>query len=157
MSEQQNTTISRPSTSELKNTTISRPSTPKPVPAPHKKFLTRPPQPTPTTPMLYDIMAHFNTVNQLCTKQITEEPEPASADQVSELHHSSPTSSPTATRSTESESEESTEDTTSIDDSQSTTSDSSLASTTSDRQLRPRYPISYNEKLLARLNRIPQI
>ena len=57
----------------------------------------------------------------------------------------------------ESESVETTEDTTSLDDSQSTTSDSSLASTTSNRQLRPRYPISYNETLLARLNGIPQI
>ena len=107
--------------------------------------------------MLDDVIAQLNTVNQPCTKQITAEPEPVPADQVTESDHSSLTSSLTATRSTESESEESTEDTTSLDDSQSTTSNSSLASTTSERQLRPRYPISYNEKLLARLNGIAQI
>ena len=107
--------------------------------------------------MLDDIIAHLNTVNQPCTKHITAEPHPVPGDQATESYHSSPTSSSAASRSTNSESEESTEDATSLDDSQSTTSDSYLASTTSDRQLRLRYPISYNEKLLARLTGIPQI
>ena len=154
---QQNATISRPSTSEQQNTVISRPSMPKPIPAPCRKFLTRPPQPTPTTPMLDDVIAHLNTVNQSCIIQTIAEQEPVPADQTTESDYSSLTHSPTATRSTESESQETTEDTTSFNDSQSTTSDNSLASTTSDRQLRPRYPISYNETLLARLNRIPHI
>ena len=107
--------------------------------------------------MLDDVIAHLNTVNQPCTKHVTAEPDPVPGDQVTQSYHSSPPSSPATSRSTESESEESTEDTTSLDDSQSTTSNGSLASTTSDRQPRPRYPITYNKKLLARLNRIPQI
>ena len=91
-------------------------------------------------------MAHLNTINQPDTKERAPESESAPADQISE-------SFPT----TDSEPEDSTETSTPSDDSQSTTSDSSLASMTSDRQLRPRYPISYNNKLLSRLNRIPQV
>ena len=152
-SEHQNTTISRPSASPQHNPTISRPSTPKPIPAPCKKFLTRPPQPTTTTSTLDDVMAHLNAINQPSTKATATEPESVPADQIIESNLSSPTTSPT----TDSESVDSSESTTSSDDSQSTTSDSSLVSTKSDRQLRPRYPISYNEELLARLSRIPQV
>ena len=122
-----------------------------------QKILTRPPQPTPTTPTLDDVIAHLNTVNQPCTKHIATESDQVPGDQATESYHSSPSSSPGTSRSRESVPEESTEDTASLDDSQSTTSDSSLPSTTSDRQLRPRYPISYNEKLLSRLNRILQV
>ena len=77
----------------------------------------------------------------------------APADQISDSNLSSPATFPT----TDSEPEDSTETSTSSDDNQSTSSDNSLASTTSNRQLRPRYPISYNEKLLARINGIPQV
>ena len=124
-----------------------------PIPAPHRKFLTRPPQPTTTTPPLDDVMAHLNAINQPNTKETATEPESLPADQTIESNLSSPTTSLT----TESESEDSTESTTFLDDNQSTTSDSSLASTTSDRHLRSRYPISYNETLLTRLNGILQM
>ena len=146
MSEHQNTTISTPSASPWPIPTISRPSTPKPIPAPCRKFLTRPPHPSTTTPTLADVMAHLNATNQPDTKETAPEPESAPADQISESF-----------LTTDSEPEDSTETSTSSDDSQSTTSDSSLASITSNRQLRPRYPISYNENLFARLHGIPQV
>ena len=98
-------------------------------------------------------MAHHNAINQPSTKEAATDPESVPANQITESNLSSLTTSLT----TDSEPEDSTESTTSSEDSQSTTSDSSLASTTNDRQLRPRYPITYNEKLLARLNRIPQV
>ena len=50
MPEHQNTTITRPSASPRYIPTISRPPTPKPIPAPCRKFLPRPPQPPTTTP-----------------------------------------------------------------------------------------------------------
>ena len=153
MSEYQYTTITRPSASPHYIPTISRPPTPKPIPAPCRKFLPRPPQPPTTTPTLADVMAHINAINQPDIKEKTPEPESAPADQITKSNLSSPVTSLT----TDSEPEDSTETSTSSDDSQSTTSDSSLASTTSNRQLRPRYPISYNEKLLARLHGIPQV
>ena len=153
MPEHQNTSITRPSASPRYIPTISRPPTPKPIPAPCRKFLPRPPQPPTTTPTLADVMAHLNAINQPNINETTPEPEPAPADQLTESNLSSPVTFLT----TDSEPEDSTETSTSSDDSQSTTSDSSLASTTSDRQLRPRYPISYNEKLLARLHGLPQI
>ena len=98
-------------------------------------------------------MAHLNAINQPNINETRPEPEPAPADQLTESN----LNSPVTTLTTDSEPEESTEMSTSSDDSQSTTSDSSLASTASDRQLRPRYPISYNEKLLARLHGLPQV
>ena len=97
-------------------------------------------------------MAHLNAINQPNINETTPEPESAPADQLTESNLSSPVTFLT----TDSEPEDSAETSTSSDDSQYTTSDSSLASTTSDRQLRPRYPISY-EKLLARLHRLPQV
>ena len=153
MPEHQNTIITRPSASPCYIPTISRPPTPKPIPAPCRKFLPRPPQPPITTPTLADVMAHLNAINQPNVKETIPEPESAPADQVTESNLSSPVTSLT----TDSEPEDSTETSTSSDDSQSTTSDSSIASTTSNRQLRPRYPISYSENLLPRLNRIPQV
>ena len=95
MSEQQNASISRPSTSEHQNTTISRPSasqqhkptisglsTPKPIPVPCRKFLTRPTQPTTTTPTLDDVMAHLNAINQPNTKETATDSESVPADQI---------------------------------------------------------------------------
>ena len=122
-SEHQNTTISRPSAPQQHKPTISGPSTPKPIPAPCRKFLTRPIQPTTATLTLDDVMAHLNAINQPSTKETVPEPESVPADQIIESNISSPTTSPT----TESESEDSTESTTTSDDNQSTTSDNSLA------------------------------
>ena len=85
--------------------------------------------------------------------ETTPEPEPEPADQSTESNLSSPATFSQLTRSPKIQQKTST----SSDDSQSTTSESSLASTASDRQLRPRYPISYNEKLLARLHGLPQV
>ena len=121
--EHQNTTITRPSTSPQYIPTISRPPTLKPIPAPRRKFLPRPPQPPTTTPTLADVMAHLNAINQPDIKETTPVPESAPADQITESNLSSPVTFLT----TDSEPEDSTETSTSSDDSQSTTSDSSLA------------------------------
>ena len=64
MPEHKNTIITRPSASPQYIPTISRPPIPKPIPAPHRKFLSRPPQPPTTTPTLADVMAHLNAINQ---------------------------------------------------------------------------------------------
>ena len=151
--EHQNTSITRPSASPQYIPTISRPPTPKPIPAPCGKFLPRPPQLPTTTPTLADVMAHLNAINQPNINETTPEPEPAPADQLTESNLTSPVTFLT----TDSEPEDSAETSTSSEDSQFTTSESSLASAASNRQLRPRYPISYNEKLLARLHGLPQI
>ena len=152
MPEHQNSTITRPSAYPQYTPTISRPPKPKPIPAPCRKFLPRPPQPPTTTPTLANVMANLNAINQPNINETTPEPESAPADQLTESNLSSPVTFLT----TDSEPEDSAETSTSSDDSQST-SDSSLVSTTSDRQLRPRYPISYNEKVLARLHGLPQV
>ena len=98
-------------------------------------------------------MAHLNAINQPNINEKTPEPESAPANQLTESNLNSPVTFLTI----DSEPEDPAETSTSSDDSQFTTSDSSLAPTTSNRQLRPRYPISYNEKLLARLHRLPQV
>ena len=120
---------------------------PKPIPAPHCKFLTRPPEQDPicattmqTTSNFNQILAQLTSINQPQTTIITEA---VPGDQVQD---SSPSSLATNT-STTSMTEDTLSDVTTSDKTPSTSSDSSTTSTTSDRQLRPRYPINCNEKL----------
>ena len=133
------------------NPTISRPSMPKHIPAPCHKFHARPPEqesvcttPAHTTTNLNQVITHITAINQPHTTTMTAQPDPVPKDQVPE---SSP-SSPATSISTSSESEDTSSDVKTSNDTQSTSNNSSLASTMSDRQLRPRYPINYNKKLL---------
>ena len=151
-----NSTIPGPSaaTQPLINekTTISRPS----APAPHHKFLPRPPEQNPicaTTTNLNQILAHLTAVNQLQTTMLVEHKVPAHEDT---LQESSPSYPDTSTK-TSSETEDTSLDVTSSDETLSTNSDNSTSTNSSDRQLRPRYPINYNKKLLTKLHRLLQI
>ena len=133
----------------------------KPVPAPRHKFLTRPPEQnqrytttTATTTNFDQILAHLTAIN------LPQALEPMHEDQIDESFPSS-----TATTSTDPETEttsaDSTIDTpsdvTSSDDTMSTNSEISTTSMISDCQLRSRYPINYNEKVLTKLHRLLQI
>ena len=135
--------------------TISRPPTSKPVPAPRHKFLTRPPEHTTATTTNFDqILAHLTTINKPQALQTMHE------DQIAEFFPSSP-----ATTSTDPETETTSADSTidtssdasSSDDTMSTNSEISTTSMISNCQLRPRYPIDYNEKVLTKLHRLLQI
>ena len=127
------------------------------LPAPRRKFLTRPPkqnQRYSTTTNFDQILAHLTAINQ------PQALEPMHEDQVTESSPSSP-----ATTSTDPETETTSTDTTtdtssdasSSDDTMSTSSEISTTSTMSDRQLRPRYPINYNETVLTKLHGLLQI
>ena len=157
--------ISGPSATmeSLPNTkpTISRPTMSKPVPAPRHKFLTRPPEQnqrytttTATTTNFDQILAHLTAINQ------PQALEPMHEDQLNESFPSSPaTISPdpeTETTSTDSTTDISS-DASSSDDTMSTSSEISTTSTITNHQLRPRYPINYNEKVLTKLQGLPQI
>ena len=157
--------ISGPSATResLPNTkpTISRPPMSKPIPAPRCKFLTRPLEQnqryaitTTTTTNFDQILAHLTAINQPQALDQTHE------DQITESSPSSPattsTDSETETTSTESTTDTSS-DTGSSDETTSTSSEISTTSTLSDRQLRPRYPINYNENVLTKLHGLPQI
>ena len=157
--------ISGPSATmeSLPNTkpTISRPPTSKPVPAPRRKFLTRPSEQnqrytttTTTTTNFDQILAHLTAINQPQALEQMHE------DQITESSPSSPattsTDPETETTSTESTTDTSS-DTSPSDETTSTSSEISTTSTLSDHQLRPRYPINYNEKVLTKLHRLPQI
>ena len=138
--------------------TISRPPTSKPIPAPRRKFLTRPLEQnqryTSTTTNFDQILAHLTAINQPQALEQTHE------DQIPESSPSSPattsTDPETETTSTESTTDTSS-DTGSSDETTSTSSDISTTSTLSDCQLRPRYPINYNENVLTKLHGLPQI
>ena len=131
------------------------------VPAPRCKFLTRPPEQnqrytitTATTTNFDQILAHLTAINQ------PQALEPMHEDQ---LNESSPSSSATTSTDLETEttSTDSTTDTSSntssLDETTSTSSEISTTSTLSDCQLRPRYPINYNEKVLTKLHELLQI
>ena len=141
--------------------TISRPPTSKPVPAPRCKFLTRPPEQNQrytttaaTTTNFDQILAHLTAINQ------PQALEPMHEDQIDESFPSSP-----ATISTDPETETTSADSTidtssdanSSDDTMSTNSEISTTSMISDHQLRPRYHINYNEKVLTKLHGLLQI
>ena len=140
-----------------KPTNISRPPTSKPVPAPRRKFLTRPPkqnQRYSTTTNFDQILAHLTAINQ------PQALEPMHEDQVTESSPSSPATTSTDPK-TETTSTDTTTDTSSdassSDDTMSTSSEISTTSKMSDRQLRPRYPINYKETILTKLQGLPQI
>ena len=157
--------ISGPSATmeSLPNTkpTISRPPMSKPVPAPRCKFLTRPSEQnqrytitTATTINFDQILAHLTAINQPQALEQKYE------DQITESSPSSPATTSTDPE-TETTSTESTTDTPSdtsfSDETMSTSSEISTTSTLSDHQLRPRYPINYNGKVLTSLHGLPQI
>ena len=156
-----NSTIPGPSTTTQSplnvKPTNSGPLAPKPIPAPHCKFLSRPPEQSPTcatTTNLNQILAHLTAINQLQTTMLVEHKVPVHENLSQESSPSSPGTSTTTT----SETEETSLDMTTSDETLSTSSDSSTTSTTSsDRQLRPMYPINYSEKLLTKLHGIAQI
>ena len=130
----------------------------KPIPAPRRKFLTRPLEQnqryTSTTTNFDQILAHLTAINQ------PQALEPTHEDQIPESSPSSPATTSTDPE-TETTSTESTTDTSSdsgsSDETTSTSSEFSTTSTLSDRQLRPRYPINYNENVLTKLHGLPQI
>ena len=135
-----------------KKPTNIRPSAPKPIPAPHCKFLSSPQEQNPTCATktnLNQILAHLTAVNQPQTTILV----PAHEDT---LQESSP-SSPDTTTTTSSETEDTSLDVISSDETLSTNSDNSTSPTSNDRQLRPTYPINYHEKLLTKLHGLPQI
>ena len=82
-------------------------------------------------------------------------------DQVTESSPSSPATTLNLIPRTETTSTDTTTDTSSdassSDDTMSTSSEISTTSMMSDQQLRPRYPINYNETILTKLHRLPQI
>ena len=142
------------------NTTISRPSMPKPIPAPHCKFLTRQPEQdqictttTQTTTNLNQVLAHLTTINHPKTTTLIKHPDPIDEDLVQESSPSSPATSTSSSSGTEDISS----DVTTSDETLSTSSDRSTTSTTNDMQLKPKYPINYSEKLLTKLHGILQV
>ena len=138
------------------NTSISRPSAPKPIQAPCHKFLTRPPEQIPicattaqTTTNLNQILAHLTAINQVQITMLVEHQVPVHEDQLQESSPGSPATSTAASSKTE----ETSLDITTADETLSTRSNNSTTSTTAS----DRYPISYDEKLLTKLHRIPQM
>ena len=142
-------------------TTISRPPLSKLVPAPRCKFLTRPPEQnqryttiTATTTNFDQILAHLTAINQ---PQVLE---PMHEDQINESFPSSPatTSTDPETETTSSDSTiDTSSDASSSVDTMSTSSEISTTSMISYHQLRPRYLINYNKKVLTQLHGLPQI